>query len=80
MILQCKAALEKGMRRYEITQEFGIRDFVIDECVEQGHGLTTGQLVKALQACRDMDIRIKSGLMDAEAGVELLVLNGLGRG
>jgi DNA polymerase-3 subunit delta len=74
MILQCKAALEQNMRRYEIISEFGIRDFVVDECIEQGRRLTMRQTVAALKACRDMEIRIKSGLMDAETGVELLVL------
>jgi DNA polymerase-3 subunit delta len=74
MILQCKAALEKNMRRYDIISEFGIRDFVVDACIEQGRRLTMRQIVAALTACRDMEVRIKSGMMDAETGVEMLVL------
>jgi DNA polymerase-3 subunit delta len=74
MILQCKAAQESHMHPAEIAHTLEIRGFIVDECLRQGRNFSLPQLTKALQDCLDMDIRIKTGLMNAELGVEILLL------
>ncbi|MCL2420271.1 MAG: DNA polymerase III subunit delta [Defluviitaleaceae bacterium] len=74
LILQCKACAEKQMRQPEIASKLGLRDFIVRECLKQGQNFTTQRLVEALSDCQDTDSRIKTGLMDGELGVELLIV------
>jgi len=74
MILQCKACAEKRMSQQETATTLGLRDFIVRECLQQGKKFTTKQLITALSDCQDTDIRIKTGLMEGELGVELLIV------
>ena len=74
MVLQCKAATAKRMSQQEMMSKLGLRDFIVRECLKQGQNFTEGQLLEALYDCQDTDIRIKTGLMDGELGVELLIV------
>jgi DNA polymerase-3 subunit delta len=76
LILQCKAAQEKGMHPSEIAKVLELRSFIVDECLRQGRAFNTAQLIQALKDFLDMDIRIKTGLMNAELGVEVLIIKG----
>jgi DNA polymerase-3 subunit delta len=73
MILQCKAAQAKKMPSAEIASVLAMRSFVVDECLRQGRSFTVKRLIQALRDCLDMDIRIKTGSMNAELGVEVLI-------
>jgi len=72
LILQCKACAEKGIR--DIAGTLGLRDFIVRECLRQGNNFTKESLIAALSDCQDTDIRIKTGLIDGELGVELLIV------
>ncbi|MCL2400270.1 MAG: DNA polymerase III subunit delta [Defluviitaleaceae bacterium] len=74
MILQCKACAEKRMMQPEIVATLGLRDFMVRECLRQGKHFTERRLLEALSDCQDTDIRIKTGLMGGELGVELLIV------
>jgi DNA polymerase-3 subunit delta len=70
LILQCKAARESGIP----FAELGLRSFIVEECLRQGRHFTEESLIQALKDCLDMDVRVKSGLMNAELGVEVLII------
>jgi len=74
LILQCKSCAEKQMRQSEIAATLNLRDFIVRECLKQGQKFTTERLIEALSDCQDTDTRIKTGLMDGELGVELLIV------
>ena len=74
MVLQCKAAAEKRIAAQQIAQTLGMRDFVVKECLKQAQNFTSAQLHEALYDCQDTDIRIKTGRIDGELGVELLLV------
>jgi DNA polymerase-3 subunit delta len=78
LILLCKAARERKLP--DIAQALGLRGFAVEDCLRQGQGFTAGRLVQALRDCLDMDIRIKTGLMDAELGPEVLIARYSARG
>jgi DNA polymerase-3 subunit delta len=73
LILQCKAAFERKMAYAEIIQALSLRGFIVDECLRQGKHFSVERLIRALEDCLDMDIRVKTGLMNPELGVEVLI-------
>lgn len=73
LILTCKNCMEKHMPPAAIARELELRSFVVDECLRQGRYYTTEQLLAALVDCQDTDILIKTGLLNADIGVELLI-------
>ncbi|MCL2217645.1 MAG: DNA polymerase III subunit delta [Defluviitaleaceae bacterium] len=79
IILLCKCAEEKGLPKAQIAKELNIRDFVISEARAQGRRFSKEQLLAALKNCQDTDIKIKTGLLAPEIGVEML-LAGLSMG
>jgi DNA polymerase-3 subunit delta len=74
LMLQCKCASEKRMSKNDMAKEFGLRPFVVDEALAQARRYTTEKLLQALEDCLDTDIRIKTGRIDAQLGVEMLVV------
>ncbi|MDR1664073.1 MAG: DNA polymerase III subunit delta [Clostridiales bacterium] len=84
LILQCKDAGEhapgftgSAFRRpspYEIGKELNLRGFVVEECLRQGKRFTEERLLAALSDCEDTDIRMKTGLVQQETGVEVLIV------
>ena len=74
MILQCKACAEKKLNEKQIAQTLNIRDFIVRECLRQGRNYPVDRLINALSDCQDTDIKIKTGLIDGELGVELLIV------
>lgn len=74
MIYQCKLLLNKGENIGSITQRTGLREFIVKDCIRQGKNFSEKILNDALQECLDMDVAIKSGRIDSELAVELLIL------
>lgn len=74
ILLLCKTAYEKKIPKNEMAKEFGLRPFMVDEALAQARRYTTGRLLSALEDCADTDLRVKSGRMDAEVGVEMLII------
>lgn len=74
LLLQCKCAQEKKYAKTEMAKAFGLRDFMVDEALRQVRRYSTETLLAALADCSDTDVRMKTGRMGAEMGVELLVI------
>ena len=74
IILMAKAAEEKGMPKSQMAKALGLRSFVIDEALQQGRRFTIPRVLGALEDCQDTDVKIKTGLIAADVGVELLIL------
>ena len=72
--LLCKCALERKLPRAQIAKDLNIRDFVISEAATHGRRFTEKGLISALEHCQDTDIRVKTGLLDPEIGVEMLLI------
>jgi len=73
IILLVKCGTEKRLPRHQIAKDVGIRDFVINEALSHAARFTNGQLVRSLGQCMETDIKIKTGLMSPEIGVEMLL-------
>jgi DNA polymerase-3 subunit delta len=74
ILLLCREAREKKYAKAEMAKAFGLHPFVVEEALTQGRRYTAERLLSALMDCADTDVRIKTGLIDAEAGVELLIV------
>ena len=74
LILLCKLGLEKNIPRAKLAGDLKIRDFVINEVSAQGRRFTKEKLIELLQDCMDTDVKIKTGLVSDETGVEMLLL------
>jgi len=74
IILLCKVAKERGMTVYDMAKEFGFRDFAVQEALVQAQRFTEKGLLDALADCLETDVKMKTGLITAELGVELLII------
>lgn len=75
LILQCVVCAGKKMRAPQIAQALELRGgFIVDECLSQGRHFSRERLFQAIYDCADMDLRIKTGLINAETGVEILII------
>jgi len=74
IILLSKCAKENGMTIIQTATEFGLRDFMVNEALSQGRRFTTDALINALDDCLDVDVKIKTGLVSPELGVEMLII------
>ena len=73
ILLKVKAANEKRMPKAQMSKELGLRSFMIDEALSQGRRFTIERLFRAMCDCQDTDLKVKTGLIGAEIGVELLI-------
>jgi len=74
IMLMVKAANDKRMPKAQMAKALGLRSFVVDEALNQSRRFTIGKLIKALGDCQEIDTKVKTGLINAEIGVELLIL------
>ena len=74
IILMCKEAQNKKMPKAEMAKALGMHPFAVSEALAQAGRYTTEKLLAALVDCADTDVRSKSGRMDIELGVELLIV------
>jgi len=74
IILLSKCAKEKGMTIMQTAAKLNLRDFMVLEALGQGQRFTVEALVKALEDCMETDIKIKTGLISPEFGVEMLII------
>lgn len=75
MILQCKILSEQGQTQNQIVQNLGLRDFVVREYLKQSQYFHMTTLKQALEYCLQTDIDIKTGKLNGELAVELLLLH-----
>ena len=64
---------EKKSRDY-IRSTLGVPPFAVEQYMRQASSYTGGQVKRAVSACFDAEYAIKSGRMQADGGVETLVL------
>ena len=74
LILLCKLASEKKIPRAKIAGDLKIRDFVINEVSAHGKRFSKEGLLGLMQDCLDTDVKIKTGLVSDEIGVEMLLV------
>jgi len=74
ILLMVKAASDKHMPKSQMAKSLGLRGFILDEALSQSRRFNIEKLFKALCDCQDIDIKVKTGLINAEIGVELLIL------
>jgi DNA polymerase-3 subunit delta len=75
LILQCKyVAAKKKYGSEQIALELGMRSFIVRDCLEQGKNFDITTLIDAIKDCASTDANIKKGLINAELGVEMLIL------
>jgi DNA polymerase-3 subunit delta len=74
ILLQCKCGQDKKIPKPDMAKEFGLRTFMVDEALTQARRYTAERLLNALADCQDTDLRIKTGRVEAEPGVELLII------
>ncbi|MCL2199081.1 MAG: DNA polymerase III subunit delta [Defluviitaleaceae bacterium] len=75
IILLCKCHAEKHTPNIQIARELNIRDFVVSEALLHGKRFTKQSLIAALESCQSTDIKIKTGLISPELGVEILLVS-----
>lgn len=74
MILQCKVLLEQKQSKSEIAYKMKIRDFMVREYSKQAEYFRTEELRQALNYCLQTDVNIKTGKINSELALELLIL------
>ncbi|MDR2938720.1 MAG: DNA polymerase III subunit delta [Clostridiales bacterium] len=74
MILQSIKLKQIGKSNAEICTELGAREFAIREYLSQSHNFSEQNLIDALKDLLDTDVKIKSGILNSIAGVELLII------
>jgi len=74
IILLSKCAKEKGMTIMQTVAKLNLRDFMVLEALEHGQRFTVQKLIKALEDCMETDVKVKTGLISPEFGVEMLII------
>jgi DNA polymerase-3 subunit delta len=72
IILLCKCHAEKNTP--SIARILNLRDFMVTEALSHGKRFTAESLIAALESCQDTDLRIKTGQLPPETGVEMLLI------
>ncbi|MCL2577772.1 MAG: DNA polymerase III subunit delta [Defluviitaleaceae bacterium] len=71
--LLCKCLAEKNIPFVQIASQVKIPDFAVGKAIAKN--ISREKLIVALENCQDTDIRIKSGLITPELGVEMLIIS-----
>lgn len=74
IILKVKYMRQLGHQNQSIAKETGLRQFMVRECVAQAPNFTFKQLESALKECLEADENIKTGMMQPELAVELILI------
>jgi DNA polymerase-3 subunit delta len=74
LILQVKYLYSQGLGQKEITEILKQPSFVIGDCLKQSQLFAIEKLKEAIEDCLQTDMDIKTGKMDGELAVEMLLL------
>jgi len=74
ILLLCKSAQENKVPRADMAKAFGLRSFMIEEALTQARRYSMEKLIAALTDCQETDVRIKTGRIEADIGVELIIV------
>jgi len=73
IMLQCKVLSGQGKNLNEIKEITGLNFYAVKECTQQCRNFTEETLKKAVYECLETDTNIKSGKIDGETAVELII-------
>lgn len=74
IILQVKYLNKQGKSINNIAKELGLRDFVVKEALLQSNNFTNKVLLEAINECLEIDNKSKTGFIQDELGVEMLIV------
>ena len=74
IILLSMCAKQKGMTILQTAKELNLRDFMVSEALDYGKRFTVERLIDALTDCLETDVKMKTGLISPELGVEMLIV------
>jgi len=74
LIYQVKELYKKGYREYDIMDILEQKQYSIRKASERINKFTSNQLLNYLNKLSELDINIKSGLIDKSIGLELFIL------
>lgn len=74
IILKVKYMRREGNDSKVIATRAGIHTFLVNECVKQAQNFTFAQLESAIRECLETDEGIKTGKINPELGVELILV------
>ncbi len=74
LLFQTKSLVENGMGTDFIAQRLGQRTFVITGLVKQAKNFSKNTLREALEDCLETDLSVKTGKIQPEMALELLII------
>ena len=74
LLLQAKDLKGRGMNKADIAKHMGQPYFVVDKCIAQARNYSIDDLKNGLKDSVETDEKIKTGLIDPNIGVELLIV------
>lgn len=74
LILQTKLMLEQGMDKQSMASKLKLPPFVMEKNIKQAKQFSAQQLKQALKECLEAEVDMKTGRMDINLGLELLII------
>ncbi len=75
LILQAQSLRESGMSQDNIAATLSLRSFAVKEYLKQAGNFSGGILNKAMDSCIRLDLDIKTGKIDGQTALEVLILS-----
>ena len=75
LIYQVKELYKKGYREYDIADIIDQKPYTIKKASERIKNYSEKELINYIDKLAELDIKIKSGLIDKNIGLELFILN-----
>lgn len=75
LIYQSKKLYQKGYSKRDIASELKVHPYAVEKALEKGNYFSEKLLLSLIEKLADIDIQIKSGLIDKNIAMELFILN-----
>ena len=73
-LLMVKELAAQGVRSDVIEEKVGMKSFVVNKCISQARAFSKETLREAIETCTEYDEAFKSGKMDDQLAVEMLIV------
>ena len=74
LMLQAKDLSSRGMNREQVAHTMGVQSFIAGKCINQCRNFSMAELKSGLSESVNTESLIKSGMMDENIGVEMLLV------
>lgn len=74
LMLQAKDLSSRGMNREQVAHTMGVQSFIAGKCINQCRNFSMAELKSGLAESVNTESLIKSGMMDGNIGVEMLLV------